>query len=261
MRISLIIPAAGASRRFGAGRDKLSEDLAGRPVLQRTLELFTKRDDVASIIVAGPHEDDAFAEFSLRHADKLSLFGAILVKGGREHRYETVEAALEHVPPDATHIAVHDAARPATPPDLIDRVFDAARAQPAVIPAIAVADTLKRLDPERTVEAAVDAADAILGGAGKSEKLRVVQETVPRADLVAVQTPQIFEADLLRRAYAQADLDSTDDAGLIERLGETVAVVEGDPRNIKITRPHDVPVVMAIMGLKAPAGRATHKKF
>ncbi len=260
MRIALIIPAAGASRRFG-GRDKLSEDLAGRPVLQRTLELFTKRDDVASIIVAGPNEEDAFSEFSLRHGDKLSLFGAILVRGGREHRYETVRAALEHVPDDATHIAVHDAARPATPPDLIDRIFDAARAHTAVIPAIAVADTLKRLDPERTVEAATDPADAILGGTGKSEKLRVVKETVPRDDLVGVQTPQIFEADLLRKAYAQSDLDSTDDAGLIERLAETVAVVEGDPRNIKITRPHDIPVVMAIMGLRAPAGRATHKKF
>jgi 2-C-methyl-D-erythritol 4-phosphate cytidylyltransferase len=92
---------------------------------------------------------------------------------------------------------------------------------------------------------------------------RTVQETLDRVALVEVQTPQIFRADLLRRAYA-ADQDmegATDDAMLVERLGEPVAVIEGDRRNIKITAPGDLPLVRALMGLKAPSQRPAHKRF
>lgn len=264
MKTALIIPAAGSSSRFGEpGRSKLDEDMAGRPVLQRTVELFIKRDEIDAIVVAGPHDEDAFATFKERHGDKLGLLGVTLCRGGKSHRWETVRAALEHVPEDCTHIAVHDGARPATPPELLDRLFDAARAHGAVIPGVEVNDTLKRLGDE-TVDISADPVDAILGGGepGASKgSLRVVGETVSREGLIAVQTPQIFEADLLRRAYAQEILDSTDDAGLAERLGERVVVVEGDPRNIKITRPLDVRLAMAILGLKEERGRASHKKF
>ncbi len=270
-RIAVIIPAAGASSRFNAGNDtallaprnKLDEDLGGRPVLQRTVELFHTRPDVCAVIVAGPADDEAYAQFEFRHADKLALLGALLCRGGRTDRWESVKNALAQVPDDATHIAVHDAARPVTPAGLIDRVFDLAKNHPAVIPAIDCPDTVKRVDPEPVPDTPTDPAAAILGlgaDAGDSD-LRRVEQTLDRANLVLVQTPQVFQRDLLIRAYAQDDLASTDDAGLVERLGEPVIVTPGDPANIKITRPADLPVARALAGFKPPAERASHKKF
>lgn len=266
MRVAIIIPAAGASSRFNSDafdtpRSKLDEDLGGKPVLQRTVELFNTRDDVGTVIVAGPHDDPRFQEFQLRHGDKLSLFGVTLCRGGKSHRYETVLAALAHVSPDHTHVAVHDAARPATPPELIDRVFDAAAHHPAVIPAVPVDETLKRVGGPIDTSGQHDPIAAILGATNSGPALRAVEQTLPRSDLVLVQTPQIFTLELLQRAYAQPDLDSTDDAALVERLGEPVVVVEGDRRNIKITRPADVRLVRAILGLKPPDSRPTHKRF
>lgn len=269
MRIALLIPAAGASRRYsdlGGLRSKLDEDLGGRPVLQRTIELFVKHERagalIEAIIVAGPFADDAFAEFKTRHADRLSLLSARIVRGGKTHRHETVKAALEHVPAGATHVAIHDAARPCTPEEVIDRVLDLAEEHEAVIPAIDATDTVKRARDTGAPAARADAIDAILGvDPGRKGTLRVVAETIPREGLVMVQTPQIFRVETIRRAYAQADLSSTDDAQLVERLGVPVAVAKGDPRNIKITTPTDLVLARAILGVKAPEGRPTHKRF
>jgi 2-C-methyl-D-erythritol 4-phosphate cytidylyltransferase len=104
MKICVIMPAAGASVRYqaaGAVRHKLDEDLGGKPLIQRTVETFTKFDDdeatIASILVAGPHDDADFAAFTDRHGDRLSLLGAKLVKGGPTYRWQTVAAALAHV--------------------------------------------------------------------------------------------------------------------------------------------------------------------
>lgn len=266
MNLAVIIPAAGTSSRYAtsleAPRSKLDEDLGGRPVLHRTVELFTNRDDVRTIIVAGPADPVAAAEFKNRHADKLGLLGVKLCVGGKTHRYETVANALALVPEDATHVAIHDAARPCAPMELIDRLFEAARKHPAVVPAIDATDTLKRVADEEVVDAEVDPLDRILGVAGKpNTRLRRVESTIERTRLVAVQTPQVFHAQLLRRAYAQPDLASTDDAQLVERLGEPVVVVEGDPRNLKITRPLDLSLARSILGFHGPEGRATHKRF
>jgi 2-C-methyl-D-erythritol 4-phosphate cytidylyltransferase len=268
MNACLIIPAAGASSRYSKGgglRHKLDEDLGGRPVLQRTIELFVKHENVGpliqSVIVAGPHDDEEYQDFRLRHGDRLGLLGARIVRGGRTHRYETVAAALAHVPADATHIAVHDAARPCVPFEMLDRVFEAAQSQKAVIPATELSDTIKRIATTDEQQRESDPLDAILGIERGKEPLRIVAETLSRKDVWSVQTPQVFDAALLKRAYAQKDLSSTDDAGLVERLGERVVVVEGDARNIKITRPNDLALARAILGVKAPEGRPTHKKF
>jgi len=258
--IAVIVPAAGFSARWSPHRSKLDEDLGGRPVLHRTVELFSSRHDVAAVVVAGPHAEGAFADFSLKHADRLALLGASLCRGGATHRYETVAAALEHVPDSATHVAVHDAARPCASPALIDRVFAAAAAHPAVVPALPVADTIKRT--AESAAAASAAADPLaLDDEPAAAPAKVVAETLDRAGLVAAQTPQVFSADLLRRAYAQDDLASTDDAVLVERLGEEVLVVEGDPHNIKLTLPKDLTIARAILGYKPPKERETHKKF
>lgn len=275
MRLAVIIPAAGASTRFAQiaareqglasdapARSKLDEDLGGRPVLQRTVELFQHVPEVATIIVAGPADPAAMASFRERYADKLGLLGVRLCAGGKDHRYQTVANALALVPDDCTHVAVHDAARPCASAELIARVIDAAREHEAVVPGVDVADTLKRVDAAPVAPAADDPLAAILGVDTRAQVLRRrVSSTVDRAGLVAVQTPQIFRAALLRRAYAQADLSSTDDAQLVERLGEPVIVVEGDARNLKITRPADLALARAILGVRPPAERPSHLRF
>lgn len=286
MKIGVIVPAAGASTRYSrgsdVGRSKLDEDLGGKSVLQRTVELFTKHDAVGFIIVAGPNDPAAFAEFKQRHGDKLGFLGASLCVGGKTHRWETVAAALKEVPEDCTHIAVHDAARPCTPVDLIDRVFDAAERNKAVVPGVEVSDTLKLTsETDRPAEEA-DPLAAILGDmtGGEDEggslssgvwskKMRVVEKTVDRRGLFAIQTPQVFEAGLLRKAYAEIEKKAgagsggseiTDDAALVERLGERVVVVNGDMRNIKITRPGDLPMARMILGVRDQQ-REAHKRF
>ncbi len=271
MRIAVIIPAAGASLRFG-GKSKIDEDLGGRPVLQRTVELFTGRDDTGLVIVAGPC--DGFEEFRLRHGDRLALIGASVCMGGKAHRFESVKNALEFARRDhgaawsaCSHVAVHDAARPAASAELIGRVFAAAARFPAVVPAIDVPDTLKRVGAEIS-EMSADPLAAILGASGGASGgvsgggwARAVQETVSREGLSMAQTPQVFERELFERAYGQEDVRSTDDAQLVERLGEPVVVVEGDPRNIKITKPADISLARSIMGLRGPMEREAHKRF
>lgn len=279
MRLCVIIPAGGASTRFNealrhadpnapihAERSKLDEDLGGRPVLQRTVELFSARPEVAAIIVAGPHDDRAYSAFLERHGDKLGLLGCRLCRGGATHRYETVQAALKvaETIEGLTHIAVHDAARPCTPIEVIDRVVAASERHGAVIPAVAVGDTLKRASDRPVAAPPADPLDAVLGlgtGAPAVASVRLVGATVDRAGLFGVQTPQVFEAGLLRRAYAQSDLSSTDDAQLIERLGHDVVMVEGDVRNIKITRPGDIALARAILGVRAPEPKAAARRF
>lgn len=271
MRICVIIPAAGASTRYnndadaldalGGPRSKLDEDLGGKTVLQRSVELFNTREEVGQVIVAGPCEDQPFADFQLRHSDRLALLGASLVRGGKNHRYETVANALRSLDESCTHIAIHDAARPATDPALIDRVFDTAKNHSAVVPGTTVTDTLKRIDPQAVTDTGNSDAVASILGVGTTHSLHRVQSTIDRTNLMQIQTPQVFERELLLRAYAQEDLASTDDAGLIERLGEPVVVVEGDPLNLKLTRAQDLPLLRAIMGVQGPSQRPTHKRF
>ena len=247
-RVGVVIPAAGRSTRFGLG-DKISQDVGGRPMLLRAVELFAKRDEVGAIVVAAP--PDSLEEFRERWGTQLGFHGARIVAGGTVERWETVRNALAAVPEDCTHVAVHDAARPAASEELLARVFDAARVHDAVIPGDPVTSTLKRVSDETVDAEEADAvADSILGEISETTKIkgRRVVGTVPRERLVAVQTPQVFRAALLRRAYAQADLaGATDDAMLVERLGAEVIVVDGDPRNVKVTTAADLALVRAIL--------------
>ncbi|MEM7628830.1 MAG: 2-C-methyl-D-erythritol 4-phosphate cytidylyltransferase [Planctomycetota bacterium] len=282
MRLAVIITAAGLSERFRADaeraglgpglsglRSKLDEDMGGRPVLHRAVELFTNRPETARIIVAGPHDEAAMDEFRLRHADKLAVYGVTLVAGGAHHRWQTVRNALGEIPDDGsiTHVAVHDAARPGVPELMLDRVLDAALRHPAVIPALRVHDTVKRTE-EVEAEAEADPLAAILGNGGNgdedggaSKTETHVTETLDRSGLRLIQTPQVFGLSLLRRAYAQEDLSGTDDAQLVERLGERVRVVAGDLRAMKITTPGDLEALRAMLGHRSSQARAAHKRF
>jgi len=266
MRVWVIVAAGGRGERFNAGaeglgveRDKLSEDLGGRAVIRRSVEAFTKRGEVGGIVVVGPRA--GFDAFSMKHGDALGMLGCRVVPGGERERWESVKAGLAEVPGEATHVAVHDGARPCVSEGLLDRVFAAAGRYSAVVPGVEVRDTLKRVEDDGE-GAEADALDVILGEAGKVESGgRLVVETVDRSGLVAVQTPQVFEAGLLRRAYEQDDLSSTDDAGLVERLGETVRVVEGEALNVKVTTPGDLEMARRVLGVRGDSGRPAHKRF
>ncbi|MBX3367993.1 MAG: 2-C-methyl-D-erythritol 4-phosphate cytidylyltransferase [Phycisphaeraceae bacterium] len=272
IRVAVIIPAAGFSGRYVEGmevpRSKLDEDLGGRPVLQRTVEAFVNYEHeevvIGSIIVAGPHDPAQMDRFRTRHGDKLGLLGARIVSGGVTHRWETVRAALDHVPDDATHVAIHDGARPCVSRELLDRVFDGATKFAAVIPVMEVGDTIKRVSEDRVPDPKPDPFAVILSegaSAAQGTAYLRVEQTIDRTRLVMVQTPQVFERGLIVRAYAQDDLSSTDDAGLVERLGERVITVPGEARNIKITRPSDLALCRNILGVREPESRATHKRF
>ena len=153
-----------------------------------------------------------------------------------------------------------------------------------MVPGVPVRDTLKRCGEEmfETAErdATVDAIlglgdesgiDDILGGGDDGDDVstpghqvpgRTVRETVDRGGLFRIQTPQLYRLELLRRAYAQDGLDgATDDAMLVERLGEEVTLVEGDERNLKITTPQDLSIAMAIAGIRGDGGKPAHKRF
>jgi 2-C-methyl-D-erythritol 4-phosphate cytidylyltransferase len=219
--VSVILPAAGAGTRFGGKRNKIFERLKGQPVFVRTIEAFSSREDVAEIQLVVSPED--MAEMSERYGGHLGFMGVRLCEGGRT-RPESVRNALANVSDQAELVCVHDAVRPCVAGAWIDAVFAAAAETGAAILARRLHGTLKR-------------------GAD-----RTVQATVPRAELWEAQTPQVFARELLQRAYAQGTADATDDAQLVEALGQAVRLVPGDPRNIKITTAGDLALAAAVIG-------------
>ena len=228
---ALILPAAGRSTRFGDPRaKKIFADLGGRAVFLRALDPFISRADVAQVVLAIHPEDRNM--FDRIYFTMIAFSDLIVIDGGAE-RHDTIAAALAALDPSCRFVAIHDAARPCVSSEVIDRVFAAARESGAAVPGVAVADTLKRLDPDG----------------------RCVAETVPRGGLVAVQTPQAFRRDLLEAAYAQRGRVAgiTDDAQLVEALGHPVRVVEGSPSNLKITRAEDLAVASAFLRAVADA--------
>src|SRR5215211_1581420 len=224
-KFAVILPAAGRSTRFGDPKQKkIFAELDGRAVWLRAAEPFVNRDDVAQTIVVIAPEDREL--FERRFRSNVAFMNIRGIEGGAE-RSDTVARALEVVDPSCEFVAVHDAARPCLTAELIDAVFAAARAHGAALPGLPVADTLKRLD-----------------AAGQAV------ETVPRAGLIAVQTPQAFRRDLLLRAYANRARVAgsiTDDAQLVEALGHPCRVVEGSPLNLKITTRTDLRLAAAVL--------------
>lgn len=222
---AVILPAAGRSTRFGDPKQKkIYADLDGRAVWLRAVEPFLIRDDVTQVVLAIAPEDREM--FERRYRANVAFLNIQVIDGGAE-RYESVARALDVVDPACEFVAVHDAARPCLVPELIDAVFKAARQHGAALPGVPVSDTLKRVgDDHRAVE------------------------TVSRAGLVAVQTPQAFGRDLLIQAYANRDRVGgtvTDDAQLVEALGHPCFVVEGSPFNLKITTQGDLRLASAIL--------------
>lgn len=223
--VSVILPAAGSSRRFGAATSKIFQPLGGREVLLRTVDLFAGRDNVCQIqLVVSEADGQAVAA---RFGKALAERNVSLTAGGPT-RSSSVRNALAAVAAQADLVCVHDAVRPCTPPEQIDAVFAAAAEAGAAILAVPIRATVKRVGPDE-----------------------VIAETVCRNGLWAAQTPQVFDKDLLIRAYASG-AEATDDAELVQSLGHPVRVVAGDARNIKITTPADLAMAERFIPAEGP---------
>ena len=216
--------------------------------------MFLGRADVVQVLLAvAPARLD---DFKLRWADQLAFMGVTVVPGGDADRWESVQSALAFVTPDASHIAIHDAARPCCSPAVIERVFAAASTHRAVVPGLATVDTLKQVKPAPPPAAETDPLDA-LWTSKDLPKTWEVEQTVPRHNLYHVQTPQVFERSVLIQSYAALNAGNaagvTDDASVVQRAGHRVHLVEGDPLNLKLTRPEDAELIQAVYRLRQDA--------
>lgn len=217
MRVAAIVPAAGRGERLGPGAPKALRLLGGVPMLVHAVRALARARLVDVVVVAAPPGDEAEVRGLL---DTYEVPTEVRVVTGGGTRQESVRRALESLDPDVDVVLVHDAARPLAPSQLVDDVVHAvARGAEAVVPALPVTDTVKRVEGDRVVE------------------------TLRREGLYAVQTPQGFARALLTRAHDAAGIDGytgTDDASLVERVGGVVTVVPGHPEAAKVTRPHDL---------------------
>jgi 2-C-methyl-D-erythritol 4-phosphate cytidylyltransferase len=207
-----IIVAGGTGSRFGS--PKQFADLAGRPMVAWSLD--TARQTCRGVVLVVPA------------GSRAEPWDADVVVTGGASRSQSVRAGLAAVPDEAEIIAVHDAARPLARPALWTAVLDAVAAgADGAIPALPVTDTVKEVGPDG----------------------RLV--TLDRSRLVAVQTPQAFRAELLRRAH-RAGNDATDDAALVEATGGRVVLVDGPPDNVKVTSPTDLILATALASVPFP---------
>lgn len=234
IRIGFIIVAGGSGRRMGAGIPKQFLPLGGRPVLLRTMEAIAAAVPEAETVVVLPA-----AHIGTLH-ELCERFGCTVryrATAGGASRFESVEAGLKALPDDCSLIAVHDGVRPLVTADMLRRGLDCARTNRTAVPVIPVTDTIREV-----------AAD------GSSH-------TIDRSKLRAVQTPQIFDGELLRRAYRDAAAMNdksrfTDDASVVEDFGTAISLYEGSRENLKLTTPADMTIAEAILSLHEGSQRA-----
>ncbi|MBK6767145.1 MAG: 2-C-methyl-D-erythritol 4-phosphate cytidylyltransferase [bacterium] len=222
---ALLIPAAGRGERFGGPVPKALTLLDNRPLIWRALLPFAGDDRLTEVVIATSSDCDAAIKSALVDHP---LFGIITTTEGGATRQDSVGKALDRVDSDVDHILVHDAARPLLSRKIVDLVVTALDSHAAAAPGVPVTDTIKRADASG-----------------------VVTETLPRAELFSVQTPQGIRVRAFRDAHRlarQGNVQCTDDVALIEffSLG-TVLVVPGDPRNLKITHPHELPRALTLL--------------
>lgn len=216
MSVWAVIVAAGRGERLGLDRPKAFANLNGRPLLAESLERLEWSDWVDAIVVAAPPD---WEEPVILLAEELGCGNVVAAVPGGETRAASVRAGLAEVADDAAVVLVHDAARPVLPEDVIERLMTTLNeGWDGVVPALPIADTVKRVEGEQIVE------------------------TVDRESLVVAQTPQAFVWPALRDAAAGGE-DATDCAALVEARGGRIKIVPGDRRLIKVTEPADLELV------------------
>ena len=215
-----VIVAAGNASRMG-GIDKVMAELKGEPMIARTVRTFQECDAISEIVIV-TREDLIIPITNLcREMPKVKA----VVRGGKS-RQESVGLGLNALSDKVKLAAVHDGARPLITWEVIDRTVRAANTYGAAAPAIPVKDTIKVVEG------------------------RVVKNTPDRSTLFAVQTPQVFDFDLLRGALKKAEADGaavTDDCSAVELMGMSVKIVEGDEHNIKVTTPMDLKIAEMLL--------------
>jgi 2-C-methyl-D-erythritol 4-phosphate cytidylyltransferase len=222
-KVSVILPAAGSGKRFGADSNKIFQPLDGREIFLRTIDLFAVRDDVCQILLVASEGD--IAELSERFGTELTRLGVELVQGGAQ-RSDSVRNALAKLDEAAELVCVHDAVRPCASPERIDAVFQSAAENNAAILASPLHGTIKKVTPTGQIITTVD-----------------------REGLWEAQTPQVFDKALLVEAYAE-DGDATDDAETVQRIGVKVTIVQSGPNNIKVTTQADLVFAEAVIRSK-----------
>jgi 2-C-methyl-D-erythritol 4-phosphate cytidylyltransferase len=214
MSVWAVLVAAGRGERLGLDQPKAFAKLGENPLLAEPLRRLEESGWVDAIVLVAP---PGWEEPAILLAEELGCGKVVACVAGGETRTDSVRAGLAEVAADALAVLVHDAARPLVSDAVVGRVLAAlSEGWDGAVPGLPVADTLKRV-----------------GGGG------AIVETVPRDSLWAVQTPQAFAVDVLRRAYAGGG-DATDCAALVEAGGGRVTVVEGDPRLLKVTTRADL---------------------
>ena len=222
-RTIAILPAAGFGTRMGAESPKQFRLLDGVPLIVFTLRRLASCAEIDEFLIAT--RADEVEALATRLAEERLGRPVRVVRGG-DTRQESVAHALAEVPADAELVLVHDAVRPLVTRELVERVIAEARVRRAVILGIPAMDTVKEVKR-----------------ASLPTDVALITATIPRERVVLAQTPQVFAAALLREAFASATaagVTASDEAGLVERLGHDVHVVQGSERNLKITRPGDL---------------------
>lgn len=228
MKKAVIIVAGGKGLRMGSDIPKQFLPLGGKPILMRTVEVFHQCDCSMQIVVVLPlAQQDYWRNLCKEYAFDIS----VIIANGGETRFHSVKNGLDKVDHDVELIGVHDGVRPFVTREVIDRCYTEATVSGAALPAIDVVDTLRQLSAESS---------------GKEVGLH--SATVPRSQYKLVQTPQVFRAELLRKAYTQAYVDAfTDDASVVEAIGHEMVLVPGNRENIKVTTQFDLIVGKAII--------------
>ena len=222
-QITAILPAAGLGTRMGHETPKQFLELEGVPIVILSLRRIAACPLITNIIVATKAEEIERLDARIRQENFPQPVR--VVKGGNS-RQASVAEALRQVPEDTELVVVHDAVRPFVTVEQITRVIEEARRRKAAILGIPAMDTVKEVKR-----------------ASLPEDVALITVTVPRERVVLAQTPQVFETRLLKEAFAAAEedgLNASDEAGLVERMGHEVYVVQGSERNIKITKPADM---------------------
>jgi len=232
----VVLLCAGMGSRMGLGEDtpKALLDLGGRPLAAHSLSIFEASPAVGSIVVVAPPGMASRFEMELIRPEGFKKVSAI-ADGGRT-RQESVRFGLEALQEGFDPVLIHDAARPLLAPGLVTACAATAAAMGACVPATPVSCTVKAITADGMVE-----------------------KTLDRDTLREAQTPQAFSASLIRDAHLRAfadGLEGTDDAVLVESLGELVTVLEGDPENIKITCPVDLDLARVLLARRA--GERSH---
>lgn len=229
-RTAVVIPAAGRGVRLGPGAPKALRALNGTPMLIHAVRAMAASRAVSLVVVVAP-PDGAAEVKALLDTHALPERTDFLVVPGGDSRQESVKYGLDALPPGVDIVLVHDAARPLVPVDTVDAVIEAVRdGAPAVVPALPLADTVKQVEP-----------------ASEPGMPEPVVATPERARLRAVQTPQGFDRATLVRAHETVTDNVTDDASMVEQLGERVVVVPGHEEAFKVTRPLDLVLAEAVL--------------